>query len=88
VAGNLPHDNRRAIFQLAYRAGLRASEIGMLQLRGCDPKTAKIFVHRLKGSNSGHHPPDERGGSGPPRLAEGVRILFRPDLPVKAEAPN
>src|SRR6266446_10400475 len=35
----------RAIFQLAYRAGLRASEIGMLQLRDYDPKTAKIFVH-------------------------------------------
>src|SRR3989441_6833432 len=45
----------RAIFQLAYRAGLRASEIGLLQLRDYDPKAAKTFVHRLKGSNSGHH---------------------------------
>src|SRR3989441_8686817 len=45
----------RAIFRLAYHAGLRASEIGMLQLRDYDPKTAKIFVHRLKGSNSGEH---------------------------------
>src|SRR6266436_2281152 len=35
--------------------GLRASEIGMLQLRDYDPKAAKIFVHRLKGSNSGEH---------------------------------
>src|SRR5207247_1820026 len=34
---------------------LRASEIGMLQLRNYDPKAAKIFVHRLKGSNSGEH---------------------------------
>src|SRR2546422_8412103 len=32
-----------------------ASEIGMLQLRDYDPKAAKIFVHRLKGSNSGEH---------------------------------
>src|SRR5207244_11837913 len=45
----------RAIFRLAYHSGLRASEIGMLQLRDYDPKAAKIFVHRLKGSNSGHH---------------------------------
>src|SRR5437899_8887546 len=45
----------RAIFQLAYRAGLRASEVGMLQLRDYDPKAHKIFIHRLKGSNSGHH---------------------------------
>src|SRR5712691_8711231 len=45
----------RAIFQLAYRAGLRASEVGLLQMRDYDPKADKIFVHRLKGSNSGEH---------------------------------
>src|SRR2546426_2477584 len=45
----------RAMFQLAYRAGLRASEIGLLQMRDYDAKADKIFVHRLKGSNSGHH---------------------------------
>src|SRR2546422_9484149 len=45
----------RAIFRLAYHAGLRASEIGLLQLRDYDPKADKIFVHRLKGSNSGEH---------------------------------
>src|SRR6266852_9467282 len=45
----------RAIFQLAYRAGLRASEVGLLQLRDYDPKADRIFIHRLKGTNSGHH---------------------------------
>ena len=30
-------------------------EIGLLQLRDYDPKTDRIFVHRLKGSNSGEH---------------------------------
>src|SRR3989454_5151727 len=45
----------RAIFQLAYRAGLGASEVGLLQLRDYDPKADRIFIHRLKGSNSGHH---------------------------------
>ena len=34
----------RAIFRLAYHAGLRASEIGMLQLRDYDPKAAKILI--------------------------------------------
>ena len=43
------------MFQLAYRAGLRASEVGLLQLRDYDPKADRIFIHRLKGSNSGHH---------------------------------
>src|SRR2546422_10830182 len=36
-------------------AGLRASEVGLLQMRDYDPKAFKIFVHRLKGSTSGHH---------------------------------
>src|SRR5204863_2490044 len=44
----------RANFQLTYHVGLRASEVGLLQLRN-NPKTDRIFVHRLKGSNSGHH---------------------------------
>jgi integrase len=45
----------RAIFRLAYHAGLRASEVGLLQLRDYDSKTDRIFIHRLKGSHSGHH---------------------------------
>jgi integrase len=45
----------RAIFRLAYHAGLRASEIGLLELRDYRPKTERIAVHRLKRSNSGEH---------------------------------
>jgi hypothetical protein len=45
----------RAIFRLAYHAGLRASEVGMLEMRDYDDKTDRIKVHRLKGSNSGDH---------------------------------
>ena len=33
----------------------RASEIGMLDLRDYDGKADRIFIHRLKGSHSGHH---------------------------------
>ena len=51
----IPSIRDRAIFRLAYHAGLRASEMGMLQLRDYDAKGDKIFVHRLKGSNSGQH---------------------------------
>jgi type 1 fimbriae regulatory protein FimB len=45
----------RAIFRLAYHAGLRASEVGILHLRDYDPRTERLYVHRLKGSNSGEH---------------------------------
>jgi integrase len=45
----------RAIFRLAYHAGLRASEVGRLELRDCNARTERIFIHRLKGSNSGEH---------------------------------
>jgi site-specific recombinase XerD len=45
----------RAIFRLAYHAGLRASEVGMLELRDYQPRTERMFIHRLKGSNSGEH---------------------------------
>lgn len=45
----------RAIFRLMYHAGLRASEIGRLQMRDYNPRTDRLFVERLKGSNSGDH---------------------------------
>lgn len=45
----------RAIFRLAYHAGLRASEVGLLELRDYNPRTERIYIHALKGSNSGEH---------------------------------
>jgi integrase len=45
----------RAIFRIAYHAGLRASEVGQLELRDYNARTDRVFVHRLKGSNSGEH---------------------------------
>jgi type 1 fimbriae regulatory protein FimB len=45
----------RAIFRLMYHAGLRASEVGILQLRDYNQRTERIYIHRLKGSNSGEH---------------------------------
>ncbi len=51
----------KAIFLVAYRHGLRASEIGLLRTTDLDLKGLRIMVHRLKGSHSGEHPvqPDE-----------------------------
>lgn len=51
----------RALFLIAYRHGLRASELGMLHVEDVDYTSMKIYVHRLKGSHSGLHPlqPDE-----------------------------
>ncbi len=51
----------RAMFLLAYRHGLRASEVGVLRAEDLDLRTLRLMVHRLKGSHSGAHPlqPDE-----------------------------
>lgn len=44
----------KALFLLAYRHGLRASEVALLQLSDIDFKTGRIKIHRLKGSLSGN----------------------------------
>jgi integrase/recombinase XerD len=46
----------KALFLLAYRHGLRASEIGHLQRTDIDLKQGRITIHRLKGSLSGIYP--------------------------------
>ena len=53
------HD--RALFLLAYRHGLRASEVGLLRTEDLDLRALRLVVHRLKGSLSGTRPlqPDE-----------------------------
>ena len=45
-----------AIFRLAYHRGLRASEIGKLQLTDVRIEEARLQVTRLKGSNSFDYP--------------------------------
>jgi integrase len=51
----------RALFLLAYRHGLRASEVGLLRKEDLDLKALRVVLHRLKGGHSGTHPlqPDE-----------------------------
>ncbi len=46
----------KAVFLLAYRHGLRASEIGLLRVSDLDLKRLRVMLHRLKGSLSGEHP--------------------------------
>jgi len=46
----------KAIFLLAYRHGLRASEVGLLQRNDFNDKQLRLNIHRLKGSLSGVHP--------------------------------
>ena len=51
------HSKRdKAIFLVAYRHGLRASEIGLLQRADVDATQGRISIHRLKGSISGVYP--------------------------------
>jgi integrase len=51
----------RALFLLAYRHGLRVSEIRLLERDDADLKHGRLTVRRLKGSLSGVYPmqPDE-----------------------------
>jgi site-specific recombinase XerD len=46
----------KAIFLVAYRHGLRASEIGLLHQTDIDATQGRIRIHRLKGSISGVYP--------------------------------
>jgi type 1 fimbriae regulatory protein FimB len=46
----------KAIFLIAYRHGLRASEIGLLRVSDLDLNRLRVILHRLKGSLSGEHP--------------------------------
>lgn len=45
----------RALFRIMYHAGLRASEVKLIQLRDYNQRTERVFIRRLKGSNSGDH---------------------------------
>ena len=45
----------RAIFQVAYHRGLRASEVGRLDLADYRAVHGRLFVHRLKGSISNEY---------------------------------
>ena len=47
------HKRNKAIFLVAYRHSLRASEVGLLQRSDLDFKKLRIMLHRLKGSYSG-----------------------------------
>ena len=59
AARSNPRD--RALFLVAYRHGLRASEVGLLRIEDIDFRVLRLMLHRLKGSHSGVHPlqPDE-----------------------------
>src|SRR5262245_51503981 len=70
----------RALFLVAYRHGLRASEVGMLRISDVDFDRHRIQIHRMKGSISGQQPlqPDEvkRLRSYLRSRADGSDILF------------
>lgn len=53
---NITSKRDKAIFLLAYRHGLRASEVGLLRKSDVDLKTLRVMLHRKKGSLSGEHP--------------------------------
>jgi site-specific recombinase XerD len=61
LLGVIPSRRDYAIFLLAYRHGLRVSEVGMLRTADLDVKQYRLRIQRLKNSLAGLHPlqPDE-----------------------------
>ena len=57
----IPSKRDYAIFLIAYRHGLRSSEVGLLRREDLDLKQYRIRIHRLKNSLASLHPlqPDE-----------------------------
>ena len=53
LIGSITNKRDRAIFLTAYRHGLRAGEIGLLQVSDLDLKRLRIMLHRTKNSLSG-----------------------------------
>ena len=45
----------KALFLIAYRHGLRASEVGLLRVNDFNEKQHRLTIHRLKGSIGGVH---------------------------------
>ncbi len=45
-----------AMFRIIYTKGLRASEVGLLEMRDWDDRPAVLYVHRKKGSRSAPFP--------------------------------
>src|SRR5437870_1107139 len=56
----------RALFQLAYRAGLRASEIGLLQMRDYDAKADKMSASEFDITDPRVKPCSSKTSAGPP----------------------
>jgi integrase/recombinase XerD len=52
----ITNKRNRVLFRMAYRHGLRASEVGLLRRNDADLRTGRLTVHRLKGSLSGVYP--------------------------------
>jgi integrase len=67
----------RAIFTITYQKGLRAHEVGLLQLADFRARDGYLFIHRGKGSISRHH-----------ALTKKEQIALRAWLKVRGSAPG
>jgi len=61
LLGVIENKRDKAIFLIAYRHGLRASEVGMVKLEDANTATGRIRIDRAKHSQGGEYPmqPDE-----------------------------
>lgn len=55
LLAGITHPRDLAIFTVAYWRGLRASEVGQLDLADWNPVSRRLYIHRAKRSNSGEY---------------------------------
>ena len=67
----------QAIFRVIYYRGLRASEVGKLRFEDYRPAAGRLFVRRLKGSNSGEF-----------RITESERTAINRWIKKRGKAPG
>jgi site-specific recombinase XerD len=55
LLGKITNPRDRAIFTTAYWRGLRASEVGLIQIGHWNDRASRLYVTRSKGGNSGEY---------------------------------
>lgn len=77
-----------AIFRIAYRCGLRVSEIGMIRLEDYNASKGSLYCQRLKGSNNNTIRLDEKTKCVLDKYIEENKIVCNSEILFKSQKGN
>ena len=83
----IPGKRDRALFQLAYHHGLRASEVSLLHRDDIHAKPGRIYIPRVKGSLAKPIPYNRRTSGSSGRICGPARMTRRISLSPPAVSP-